>query len=101
MILKIHIESFTGETPVPRCRGLEVVGGVFRAEGALEPQGSAQIVRAGSGPCAGQPLSVNGKRFVGIYINVVVAVVGSRSLEADLAVPAVHAAERVRLPAAA
>src|SRR5207244_11586150 len=97
MILKIHIESFTGETPVRRCRGLEVVGGVFRAEGALEPQGSAQIVRAGCGPGAGQPFSVNGKGLVRIYINVAVAVVGSRRLEADHLVPAVHAADRVLL----
>src|SRR2546426_8818720 len=66
-------------------------------EGARQPQRPAQIARARRRPRQRQPLAIDLERLVGVHEDVAIALVGAGPRHAHLLVPAVLAADRIRL----
>src|SRR5215210_910410 len=68
-----------------------------RTQGTIEPERTPQVVRAWSRPCLCHPLLVGLVREIGVDDDVAVGIARSGFLEMDPLVPAVHAADGIRL----
>src|SRR4051812_27567879 len=84
-------------TRLTRLTPSEAVGGGCGAKRAVEPERPAQPIGAGRGTSHREPFLVNLVRLRCIYVDVAIAIRRPGFFECDALMPAVHAADGIRL----